>query len=362
MAISPKPALSSVDYYMVGISKLPGWDEPVKLSSNESVLGMSPAAVEAAQAVVGNGHLYPEVDTEALAEALAERYGLEPARMAFGPGSDEVLQRVVNTFAGPGQELIHSKNAYMQFPIYAKVAGATPVAADDDDFRYDVDSILGCVTDATRIVLLANPDNPSGTCMSGAEMRRLHAALPDNVLLIIDSAYEEFAELPDYESGTALVHEFDNVIVTRSFSKVYGMAGLRLGWCYGPAWAIDVLTKIGPSFPVNTAAYAAGVAAVRDTAHVDKVLAHNRKWIAGMTRAFTEMGLKVYPSQTNFVLVEFPQTPGKTADEANAWLNQNGIIPRQFAVEDFMNKLRFTVGHDAGMEKTIRVLREFMQA
>ena len=361
MAISPKQALASVDYYMVGISKLPGWDRPVKLSSNESVLGMSAAAVAAAQRAIATAHLYPEVDTEALAEVLAERYRLEPERMAFGPGSDEVLQRVVNTFAGPGQELVHSKNAYMQFPIYAKVAGATPVAADDDEFAYDVDSILSCVNDNTRIVLLANPDNPSGTYLAGDAVRRLHAALPDNVLLIIDAAYEEFAEQSDYESGTVLVHEFDNVVVTRSFSKVYGMAGLRLGWCYGPVWAIDVLTKIGPSFPVNTAAFAAGIAAVRDTAHVDKVLAHNRKWIAGLTRAFTDMGLRVYPSQTNFILVEFSADPGKTAAEANAWLNRNGIIPRQFAVDDFENKLRFTIGDNSGMERTIEVLREFMQ-
>lgn len=362
MAISPKQALASVDYYMVGISRLPGWEQPVKLSSNESVLGMSPAAVEAAQQAIERGHLYPEVDTEALAEALVERYRLQPERIAFGPGSDEVLQRVVNTFVGPGQELVHSKNAYMQFPIYARVAGATPVAAADQDFHYDVDSILSCVNDNTRIVLLANPDNPSGSYLSGAEVRRLHAALPDNVLLIIDAAYEEFADQPDYESGTRLVHEFDNVVVTRSFSKVYGMAGLRLGWCYGPARAIDILTRIGPSFPVNTAAYAAGIAAVRDTAHVDKVLTHNRKWIAGMTRSFTDSGLKVYPSQTNFVLVEFPEQQGKTAAEANAWLNRNGIIPRQFAVADFENKLRFTVGDNAGMEKTIAVVQEFMQA
>jgi histidinol-phosphate aminotransferase len=360
MTISPKQALAAVDFYMVGISKLPGWDQPVKLSSNESVLGMSPAAIEAAKKVIESSHLYPEVDTEKLAETLADRYQLEPERMAFGPGSDEVLQRVVNTFAGPGQELVHSKNAYMQFPIYAKVAGATPVAADDRDFHYNVDSILSKVNENTRIVLLANPDNPSGTCLAGAEMRRLHAALPDNVLLIIDSAYEEFANQDDYESGTHLVHEFDNVIVTRSFSKVYGMAGLRLGWCYGPVWAIDVMTKIGPSFPVNTASFAAGIAAVKDTAHVDKVLSHNRKWINQLTREFTDMGLKVYPSQTNFVLVQFLSEPGKTAAEANSWLNENGIIPRQFAVEDFNNKLRFTVGEDVGMQKTIETLRAFM--
>ncbi len=362
MTITPKQSLASVDYYMVGISRLPGWDKPVKLSSNESVLGMSPAAVEAAQGSIPTSHLYPEVDTERLAEAIAERYGLEPARMAFSPGSDEILQRVVNVFSGPGQELVHSKNAYMQFPIYAMLAGATPVAADDRDLHYDVDAILARVNKRTRIVLIANPDNPSGTCLSGIELRRLHAGLADNVLLIVDSAYEEFADQDDYESATRLVHEFDNVIVTRSFSKVYGMAGLRLGWCYGSEWAVDILTRIGPSFPVNSAAYAAGIEAVRDTAHVDKVLAHNKKWVSRLTSEFIGFGLKVYPSQTNFILVEFPPEVGKTAVEANRCLNQNGIIPRQFALEDFTNKLRFTIGDDAGMEKTIDVLGSFLKA
>jgi histidinol-phosphate aminotransferase len=339
MTIKPKQPLASVEYYMVGISKLPGWDKPIKLSSNESALGMSPAAIEAAQQAIGSSHLYPEVDTETLAEVLAERYRLDSARMAFGPGSDEILARVVNTFAGPGEELIHSKNAYMQFPIYAMLAG---------------------VNERTRIVLIANPDNPSGTYLSAAEVRRLHAGLPDNVLLIIDAAYEEFADQDDYESATRLVHEFDNVIVTRTFSKVYGMAGLRLGWCYGPTWAIDILTKIGPSFPVNSASFAAGIAAVKDIAHVDAVLAHNKRWIAEFSSQLTAMGLKVYPSQTNFMLVEFPSEAGKTAAEANAWLNRHGIIPRQFALEDFNNKLRFTVGEDAGMERAIAVLGEFL--
>jgi len=362
MTISPKQALASVGYYMVGISKLPGWDKPIKLSSNESALGMSPLAIEAAQQAIQNSHLYPEIDTETLAEAIAARYQLDPAGMAFGPGSDEILQRVVNTFSGPGEELVHSKNAYMQFPIYAKLAGATPVAVDDRDFHYDVDNLLAAVNENTRVVLIANPDNPSGTHLSGQQLRRLHAGLPDNVLLIIDAAYEEFADSSDYESGSKLVDEFDNVVVTRTFSKVYGMAGLRLGWCYGPAWVIDILTKIGPSFPVNNAAFAAGIAAVRDVDHVDLVLAHNRNWIAEMTARFTAFGLRVYPSQTNFILVEFPHECGKTADEANTHLNQNGIIPRQFAVEDFDNKLRFTVGQDWEMEKTIAVLDDFMKS
>ncbi|MFT5217934.1 MAG: histidinol-phosphate aminotransferase [Planctomycetota bacterium] len=361
MTISPKSELAAVGYYMVGISKLPGFDNPIKLSSNESALGMSPAAVEAAQQAITNSHLYPEVDTETLAQVIAARYDLAPDRMAFGPGSDEILQRIVNIFAGTGEELIHSKNAYMQFPIYAKLAGATPVAADDRDFHYDVDSILSKVNANTRIVLIANPDNPSGTHLSAQEVRRLHAGLADNILLIVDAAYEEFASEEDYESATRLVHEFDNVIVTRTFSKVYGMAGLRLGWCYGPAWAIDILTKIGPSFPVNTASYAAAIAAVKDTDHVGRVLAHNRRWIAEMTNQFTSFGLKVYPSQTNFILVEFPSDAGKTSHQANEYLNKNGIIPRQFAVDDFNNKLRFTVGDDLGMRKTIDVMRRFME-
>lgn len=362
MSVKPKGPLADVGYYMVGISTLAGFEHPIKLSSNESPLGMSPAACAAAQKSIAEGHLYPEVDTEALALAIAERYSLEPARMAFGPGSDELLQRIVNTFAGPGEELIHSKNAYMQFPIYARLAGATAVAANDNDFRYDVDSILSHVNASTRIVLIANPDNPSGTYLSAAEIRRLHAGLPDDVLLIIDAAYEEFANQDDYESGTRLVHEFDNVIVTRTFSKVYGMAGLRLGWCYGPVELIDTLIKIGPSFPVNTASYAAGIEAIKDTAHLDTVLAHNQRWITEFSARLTEMGLKVYPSQTNFMLVEFPSTPAKSAAAANGYLNQNGIIPRQFAIDDFSNKLRFTVGNDAGMQKTLQVLADFMRS
>ncbi len=360
MAINPKPGLMEIGYYMVGISKLPGIDKPIKLSSNESALGMSPRAIEAAQAAAEDAHLYPEVDTEHLATAIGERFGLQPERMVFGPGSDELLQRIVNTFVGPGQELIHSKNAYMQFPIYAKLAGGAPVAASDRDFHYDVDAILGCVSEQTRVVLVANPDNPSGTHLSASEMRRLHAGLPDNVLLIIDAAYEEFALIDDYESGTKLVHEFDNVIVTRTFSKVYGMAGLRLGWCYGPEWVADLLTKIGPSFPVNVAAQAAGLAAVADDEHMQAVLVHNAKWVGRFSAALHNLGLRVYPSQTNFVLVGFPTDCGKTAADTNTHLNSQGIIPRQFAVEAFEDKLRFTMGLEWEMEKTIEVLSDYL--
>ena len=358
--ITPKSALESVDYYMVGISKLDGIKKPIKLSSNESALGMSPFAIEAVKNAVTHCHLYPEVDTEELAVTLGKRFDLDPQRMAFGPGSDELLTRIINTFSGPGQELIHSKHAYMQFPIYAKLSGATPIAANDNDFHYSVDAILDKVNEKTAIVIIANPDNPSGTYLSGAEVRRLHAGLAGNVLLIIDAAYEEFALTDDYESGTKLVHEFDNVIVTRTFSKVYGMAGLRLGWCYGPHWAVDLMTKIGPSFPVNTLAYAAGIACVNDTAHTKKVLSHTNKWTQKFIDQCNAIGLKAYPSQTNFVLVSFPDSCGRSSDEVNQHLNRNGIIPRQFALDSFMDKLRFTVGTDDEMEKTLEVLKNYI--
>ncbi len=358
MTVSAQPGLDAIDYYMVGISTLPGFDTPIKLSSNESPLGMSLAAIEAARKAVENSHRYPEVDTEHLGKALGERFNLDDNRMVFGPGSDELLGRIINAYAGPGDEVIHSKNAYMQFPIYAKIAGAIPVAVDDDDFRYSVDAILGAVNSSTKIVLLANPDNPSGSYLTGAEMREIHAGLSGNVLLIIDAAYEEFALAEDYETGTNLVHEFDNVIVTRTFSKFFGMAGLRLGWCYCPLNVADTLTKIGPSFPVNVVAQEAGLASVLDLDHMQVVLDHNVLWIEKFRSACHLMGLKAYPSQTNFVLVQFPQSCGVTPVQMNDHLNANGIIPRQFAVRGFEDKLRFTMGLEWEMVKTIEIMKQ----
>ncbi|MDB4836857.1 aminotransferase class I/II-fold pyridoxal phosphate-dependent enzyme [Marinomonas sp.] len=362
MTLQAKEVLNKIDYYMVGISKLPNFDKPIKLSSNESALGMSPKAVKAAQSALEHSHLYPEVNTERLSLAIAKEFDLDASRMVFGPGSDELLTRIINTYAGPGDELIHSKNAYMQFPIYAKLAGATPVAAADNDLHYSVEAILSCVTERTKIVIIANPDNPSGTYMPGSEVRRLHAALPKHVLLIVDAAYEEFALVDDYESATNLVHEFENVIVTRTFSKVFGMAGIRLGWCYCPHDTADLLEKIGPSFPVNIAALEAGVAAIQDQAHTLEVLKHNAKWVELFSRALEDMGLKAYQSQTNFVLVQFSKECGITPQKMNDHLNLNGIIPRMFAVTDFSDKLRFTIGKEWEMEKTIDVMKQLFSS
>lgn len=360
--LTPRPGLKDIDYYMVGISKLPGFERVIKLSSNESPLGASPRAVAAGAEAMQGMHRYPEVDMELLQEALGAHFGLDPARIAFGPGSDELLTRLVRTYAGPGDEVIYSQHAYMQFPIYATTAGARPVAAPDDDFRHSVESLLAQVTDRTRVVIIANPDNPSGTYLPGAEVRRLRADLPEGVLLIVDAAYEEYAAAADHESATRLVHERDDVVVTRTFSKVFGMAGLRLGWCYCPHEAVDLLERIGPSFPVSIPARAAGLAALADRAHTRAVLEHNAKWLARLSEELGALGLKVYPSQTNFVLVRFPPDGGKSAPEADRFLQGRGIIARRFAVADFEDKLRFTVGLDDEMEITLAALRDFMTA
>lgn len=360
-SLRARPGLDDIDYYMVGISRLPGIDRIIKLSSNESPLGPSPRAVEAASAALSQAHRYPELDIDELPRAIAERFDLDPSMIAFGPGSDELLLRLVNAYSGAGDEVIYSTHAYMQFPIYAKRAGSTPVAAADDDFRHSVDAILGCLTERTRVVTVANPDNPSGTYLPGAEIRRLRDALPSHVLLIVDSAYDEFARAKDYESATRLVADHDNVVVTRTFSKIFCLAGLRLGWCYGPRAVIDLMERIGPSFPVNVAAQAAGIEAVRDRAHTAAVLDHNWAWIDRFTGALRQMGLKVYPSQTNFVLVQFPGTGGKTASAADAFLQSRGIVGRKFAVADFEDKLRFTMGLGHEMEQATEALGDFMQ-
>lgn len=355
-----RPGLDDVGFYMVGISRLPGFDRIMKLSSNESPLGPSPSAIEAATKALSDSHRYPELGLEALPNALAELFDLDAKRITFSPGSDEILLRLINSYSGPGDEVIHSEHAYMQFPIYAIRAGSTPVAAADDDFRHSVDNILGCVTDRTKIVIVANPDNPSGTYLPGTEVRRLRNGLRDDILLIVDSAYDEYADAPDYESATKLVTEYDNVVVTRTFSKLFGLAGLRLGWCYAPPEIVDLMERIGPSFPVNVAAQAAGIAAAQDKAHTQKVLGHNKKWIDTFSTACSEAGIKAFPSQTNFVLVQFPETPGKTAAEADTYLQTQGIVGRKFALEDFNNKLRFTIGLDDEMEKLIVSLKTFM--
>ena len=352
----------NIGQHMLGISRLEGFEHVIKLSSNENPLGPSPKAVAAIATAVDQMHRYSESGYVELKQAIADRHNLDASRIVVGPGSDEVLTRTARAYAGSGDEIVHSAHSYGKFPIYATVVGATPVAAADRDFQVDVDAMLGCVTEQTRIVMLANPDNPAGTWISGAELRRLHAGLPDDVMLAIDGAYTEFVTVADYEDGIALVESADNVVVTRTFSKIYGLADLRLGWLYGPQNVIEVINRLSLSFPISGLAVAGGLAALGDVEFENRSRDHNETWLAWLTERLEGLGLRVHPSQTNFVLARFPDSEGKNAKAANEFLLSRGIIPRVINGPAFEDALRISVGEAFEMQALGDALEEFLKA
>ncbi|MBC7608652.1 MAG: aminotransferase class I/II-fold pyridoxal phosphate-dependent enzyme [Polaromonas sp.] len=331
----------------------------VNLSSNESALGPSPKATQAAGAALGSIERYPEDGPQRLATAIGAAFGLDPARIVCGHGSDELLQRLARAYLNPGDEVIHSVHGYLKFPNYAFSMSAVPVAAPDQDFRASVDGMLSCLSARTRMVLLANPDNPTGTCLGGAEIRRLHAGLPGNVLLVLDSAYAEYVSDEAFELPVDLVNEAQNVVMTRTFSKIFGMAGMRLGWLYGPSAVVDVLQRLSMTFPISAPAVAAGVAAVTDQHHMTYVRGYNRDQRAEFCSNLKAMGLHVFPSETNFVLIDF-KGQQKTARAAYDHLYLNGIVGRMFGAPDYRNMLRLTIGLETEMRQTARVLGDFM--
>jgi len=332
----------------------------VNLSSNESALGPSPKATAAAQQALMTVERYPDDGPGELASAIGAAMALDPSRIVCGHGSDELLGRLARAYLNPGDEVIHSVHGYLKFPNYAHAMGAIPVAAPDIDFRASVDAILSCVTPKTRMILLANPDNPTGTCLSGEEIRRLHSGLPEQVLLVLDSAYTEYVHAPDYELPTALIDQSHNVVMTRTFSKVYGMAGMRLGWLYGPASVVDVLQRLGLTFPISAPAVAAGVAAVSDLAYTAHVKAYNRAQMLAFSHELKDIGIPYLESNTNFLLLNFDGQP-KTAKQAFDALYKNGIAGRMFNSDDYRNRLRITIGLEDEMRRTAAVLRAFIQ-
>jgi histidinol-phosphate aminotransferase len=331
----------------------------INIFNNESALGPSPKAVAAAKDALNIAERYPEGAPEQLADAIAARFDLDATRIACGHGSDDILARLARAYLSPGDQLIYSVNGYQKIPNYAYANDAEPVAAADDDFKADVDSILGSVTDRTRIVMVASPDNPSGRHLSRSEIRHLHAQLSEEILLVLDSAYSEYVDAPDYEDPTILVEEAQNVVVTRTFSKIFGLAGLRMGWLYGSPEAVDVVKRIGITFPLTQPGLAAGVAALADTEHTRTIYETNRKLRRRFTAELTELGLNVCPSQTNFVLVRF-EDEAKPAIDAYEYLAAHGIIARRLAAPVFKNCIRFTIGLDDEMRQAADVLREYM--
>ena len=355
------PGVLLVAPYSQGKARLPSTDNPIKLSSNESAFGPSPDAIAAYQSYADKLHRYSDGNQTELRTAIAEVHTLDVARIVCGNGSAELLTLLVRAYAGSGIELLLSDNHFEVCRIDGMAQGAEIVLAPEQGYSMDVDALLGALTPRTRMVMLANPNNPTGTYLSDAEVRRLHAGLAPDTLLVLDSAYGEYVTAADFEIGTAMVDEFENVVMTRTFSKMYGLAGVRIGWAYGPAHVVDVLQRIRVPFNTNAPALAAATAAVRDTAFIERVREHTARWQLHISDELAAMGLRVVPSVTNFFLIDFDSCTGKTAVDAAAKLEANGIIPRAVrAAGGHDNVLRITVGLDHENEAMLAALREYM--
>jgi len=347
--------------YEPGKSQVQGVRRVVKLSSNEAALGPSPKAVAALAGSLAESHRYPAGDSGEIRAALGKAHDLDPARIICGAGSDELLGLAMRGFAGVGDEIIHTAHGFAMYNIYAKGVGAKPVVAPEKNLTTDVDAILERVTPKTRIVFVANPNNPTGTYVPGAEIRRLRAGLREDILLVCDDAYAEFVDAPDYESGFALASETENTIAMRTFSKIYGLASVRLGWGFGAKNIVGVMERIRSPFNVSRPAQFAGLAALADRDHVARTKAHTKKWLGIALQRLRGLGLKVGESHGNFLLPEFSKVPGKTAAECDAFLQENGVIIRRVDGYGLPNHLRVTIGDEEEMTIFLDVMTAFME-
>ena len=356
----PRSGVLAIDPYVPGKSAAPGAGRTFKLSANETPLGPSPRAIQAVRDMAESLAIYPEGTSRKLREAIGARYGLDPARIVAGAGSDEILEMLALAYIGPGDEGLYSQYGFLEYKIVTLSAGGTPVVAPERNYTSDIDALLACVTDRTRLVFIANPNNPTGTYLPAGEVARLARALPKNAILVLDGAYAEYVERDDYDAGVALVDQLDNVVMTRTFSKIYGLAGLRVGWGYGSDHIVDALNRIRPPFNVSSIGAAAGVAALEDVAHIEKSVAHNARWLPWLSREISALGLDVLPSVANFIAIRFPDAPGLTAADADHFLTERGLILRAIKAYGMNDFLRLTIGVEEANELVVAALREFM--
>ncbi|MDA0339808.1 MAG: histidinol-phosphate transaminase [Proteobacteria bacterium] len=356
----PRAGLMDIPLYEGGKSSLTGHVRVIKLSSNESALGPSPAAIAAYDASASGLARYPDGNAADLKAAISQVHGLDPAHLICGAGSDETLCLVARAYAGPGDEVIHTAHGFLMYNIYARSVGAMPVVVPETDLTADVDAILDAVTDATKIVFLANPNNPTGTVLPSAELARLRDSLREDIVLVIDGAYAEFLEGSDYDGGRALADSTPNTLMTRTFSKIYGLASLRVGWAFGSRTIIEALERVRSPFNVNGSAIAAASAAMRDVAHTAAALDHNRRWMGVAVQRLRALGLEITGESGNFVLPKFSNVPGQTAADADAFLQGEGIIVRRVDNYGLPHHLRITLGTDAEMETVLAALTRFM--
>ena len=354
------PGIQAIEPYKPGKATAIGSAKPVKLASNENPFGPSPKAMAAYREAAAKLEVYPEGTAAAVREAIGARYGLDPARIICGAGSDEIFKLLATAYLGPGDEMIQSEHAFSIYHIVGQQSGAVTKVAKNKDLVAQVDTILALVSPRTKIVWLDNPNNPTGTYLPYEEVRRLHAGLPSNVLLVIDAAYAEFVQKNDYSPGIELVSENQNVIMTRTFSKIYGLAAARLGWAYAPAHVIETLNKVRMPFNVSTPAAMAGIAAIQDIAFAEMSAEHNARELPRVTVALEAMGLSVAPSVGNFVLVSFPEKAGKTAADADDFLLRRGFILRRMEGYGLPNALRLSIGKTEENTGVLAALKDFM--
>jgi histidinol-phosphate aminotransferase len=364
MAVStpvPNPGVMDIAPYVPGREHVDGVAKVWKLSSNETPLGPSPRAVEAVQALLADRlAIYPDGQSTALKQAIAVAYGLNAANIVCSNGSDELLGLIAQTYLAQGDEAVFTEHGFLVYKIQIMAAGATPVIAKETEETANVDAILAAVTPRTKVVFLANPNNPTGTYIPVSEVRRLHAGLPPHVILVLDAAYAEYVRRNDYEAGVELVSSSANVVMTRTFSKIHGLAALRIGWMYAPAAICDAINRLRGPFNVNALAIAAGAAAIADKAHQDKALFHNDHWLDVMSQGLAALGLRVTPSVGNFLLAHFPSAAGKSAAEADAFLLTRGYVLRRVAAYGFPNALRITIGPEEANLGLLAALKEFL--
>src|SRR5579872_3728640 len=356
----PRHGVLEIEAYVPGKSSAPGAAKIFKLSSNETPLGPSPRAIAAYQSVAAHLQDYPDGSASELREAIGGVFGLDPQRIVCGAGSDDLLNLLARAYLADGDEAIHTTHGFLVYPIATRGTGARPVIAPEKNYTASVDTILAAVSKRTKVVFLANPNNPTGTYIPFDEVKRLHRGLPAHVLLVLDAAYAEYVQRNDYESGIELVATSENVAMCRTFSKIHGLANLRLGWMFAPAHIVDAINRIRGPFNVSGSAIAAGVAAIEDVAYQERSREHNTRWLAWLTQEIGKLGLKVTPSVANFVLIHFPETKGRTAQDADAFLTARGLILRYVAAYKLPNALRLSVGTEEANRLVVAALKDFL--
>jgi len=353
--IEPQPGIMQIAPYQGGQSKIEGITDVVKLSSNENAFGPSEKAIEAYRRAAHQLHRYPGTDHLSLRSAIGQVHGLDPAQIICGVGSDEVITFLCQAYAGPGDEVIHTEHGFSMYRISALAAGATPVEVPERDRTVDVDAILAGCTHRTRLVFIANPGNPTGTMIGGKELTRLAEGLPEQVLLVLDGAYAEYAD--GYDGGASLAGKRDNVIMTRTFSKLYGLGGLRIGWGYGPKAIIDVLNRIRGPFNLSEPQLATAEAALNDRAYVEKCQSENARLRVWLAEALAELGVPSDATHANFILARFADQD--EAEACDAFLKSNGLLVRRVAGYGLPNCLRITIGDEASCRRVAHTIGQF---